>query len=549
MINNNNKSQNTTVSPIIKSESSIYLKKSELPKNISSFKNDMGYISTSALDSWLKDHSYISKNEINALIKKANLTVIDTVNKSYDDEAIGRLNNDIISVKGEIVAIKDRLNDVEAGYVTTEQAGAFAKRSDVRNLENRMNEIADSISDISIDIDTSNLATKDSIPTKVSELVNDSGFITRHQSLKDYVKNSDLPDFSQFVKFEDIDSQLPDNVATKEWVENKGYLTQHQSLSKYAKKTDIPDVSGFVKKSELPSQSLDGLASKEWVREQGYLTQHQSLSKYAKKTDIPDVSRFITLDDIDIPSIDGLASKEWVRDQGYLTQHQSLSKYAKKTDIPDTSDFIKKNEIPSVDGLASKDWVREQGYLTQHQSLSKYAKKTDLPVLDDYATQEWVLSQGFLTEGIDLGGYVKKSDLNGTLSGYVKKSELSGYVKKGSVYDKDTIDSTFLTQEDAKNVYLRKDDAAETYMKRSVVYRDFLQIEDYRGLKDASVISDTYKDKTFDEFVSVINDTGVRNGFYIVENQNVIVVKDNSIISMFHDGVPESILKWKEEFD
>ena len=93
---NNNTSQNTTVSTVVKSESSIYLKRSELPKNLSSFKNDVGYISTATLDAWLKDHSYLSKSEVNALIKKANLVVLDTVNKSYDEEAIGRLNNDII---------------------------------------------------------------------------------------------------------------------------------------------------------------------------------------------------------------------------------------------------------------------------------------------------------------------------------------------------------------------------------------------------------------------------------------------------------------------
>ena len=239
----NNTSQNTTVSTVVKSESNIYLKRSELPKNLSSFKNDVGYISTATLDAWLKDHSYLSKSEVNALIKKANLVVLDTVNKSYDEEAIGRLNNDIISIKGEIVAIKDRLSDVESGYVTTAQAGAFAKKSDVRGLSDRINEVADSINNISIDIDTSNFATKDSIPTKVSELTNDANYLTQHQSLKGYVKKTELPDFSQFVKLDDIDTQLSDSLATKEWVEGKGYLTQHQSLKGYAKKTDIPDVS------------------------------------------------------------------------------------------------------------------------------------------------------------------------------------------------------------------------------------------------------------------------------------------------------------------
>lgn len=43
------------------------------------------------------------------------------------------------------------------------------------------------------------------IPTKTSELTNDSGFLTEHQSLEGY--------------------------ATEQWVENKGYLTEHQDIS------------------------------------------------------------------------------------------------------------------------------------------------------------------------------------------------------------------------------------------------------------------------------------------------------------------------------
>lgn len=49
-------------------------------------------------------------------------------------------------------------------------------------------------------------------PTKTSELTNDSGFLTEHQSLSGY--------------------------ATEQWVEDKGYLTEHQSLSNYYTKSE-----------------------------------------------------------------------------------------------------------------------------------------------------------------------------------------------------------------------------------------------------------------------------------------------------------------------
>ena len=124
------------------SESSIYLKKSELPQNVSSFKNDAGYISSSALSTWLKEHAYISKTEITSLINKANLVVVDTVNKSADSEAINRLNQEITGIKGEIVEIKDILENINNTYVSTERIKSLATKTDIANLSDEIYEIS-----------------------------------------------------------------------------------------------------------------------------------------------------------------------------------------------------------------------------------------------------------------------------------------------------------------------------------------------------------------------------------------------------------------------
>ena len=113
------------------SESSIYLKKSELPQNVSSFKNDAGYISSSALSTWLKEHAYISKTEITSLINKANLVVVDTVNKSAYSEAINRLK---LIIEGEIAEIKTILENINKTYVSTERIKSLAKKTDIANL-------------------------------------------------------------------------------------------------------------------------------------------------------------------------------------------------------------------------------------------------------------------------------------------------------------------------------------------------------------------------------------------------------------------------------
>ena len=130
------------------------------------------------------------------------------------------------------------------------------------------------------------------IPSKTSQLENDSGFLT----------------------------QIPDEYVTETELDAKGYLTEHQSLDEYAKKSEIPDVSGFATKDDVSSveskiPSLEGYATEQWVEAKGYLTEHQSLENYALKSEIPTKTSDLT------------------NDSGYLTEHQSLAAYSTTTQV------------------------------------------------------------------------------------------------------------------------------------------------------------------------------------------------------------------------
>lgn len=102
------------------------------------------------------------------------------------------------------------------------------------------------------------------VPTKVSELENDKGYLTEHQSLEGYAKTSDLAQVAKTGSYNDLIDKptIPSTtgLATETYVDDKiaeidiptvptkvsaftndaGYLTEHQSLIEYAKKTDIP---------------------------------------------------------------------------------------------------------------------------------------------------------------------------------------------------------------------------------------------------------------------------------------------------------------------
>lgn len=81
------------------------------------------------------------------------------------------------------------------------------------------------------DVDLSGYAKTTDIPTNVSQLTNDSGYIT----------------------------SVPDEYVTEAELNSKGYLTEHQSLDGYAKTTDIPtvptNVSAFTNDANYASET------------------------------------------------------------------------------------------------------------------------------------------------------------------------------------------------------------------------------------------------------------------------------------------------------
>ena len=392
------------------SESNIYLKKSELPQNVSSFKNDVGYISSSALSTWLKEHAYISKTEITSLINKANLVVVDTVNKSADSEAINRLNQQIKVIKGEIGEIKDILENINSTYVSTERIKSLATKTDISNLSDEINEISTSLSNI----DLSNIATKDEIP-------------------------------------------ILDGYAKEDWVRRQGYLKTHQSLVGYAKKSDLP--TDYIKESDL--------------------------SEYVKASEIS----------------------------------STLNDYAKKSSL---SEYVKTS--------------------TFNNKLNSLATKADI---NGYATQEWVNEQGFLTESQDLSGFATKTELKDYVKTTSLSNTLNNYTKKSTVYTKNESDSKFLSKIDASDIYLTKTSADDQFASKQMVEREYLKIEDYRGLKSTIVINDEYKDKSLETLKGNLNK--LMNGFYIVNNDDIVVVKDHNVVNIFKDGAPQAIIEWKEE--
>ena len=378
------------------SESSIYLKKSELPQNVSSFKNDAGYISSSALSAWLKEHSYISKTEITSLINKANLVVVDTVNKSADSDAISRLN----LIEKEIVKIKDILNKISNTYVSTESINSLATKTDIAKLSDEIDEISTSLSNI----DLSNIATKDEIPIldgyAKEDWVRRQGYLKTHQSLVGYAKKSDLPtdyikesDLSEYVKASEISSTLND-------------YAKKSSLSEYVKTSTFNSkLNSLAKKSDI-----EGYATQKWVNEQGFLTKNQDLSEFATKTDLKDYVKIKSLNN----TLNGYVKKNSV-----YTQNESDSKFLSKIDASD----IYLTQTSADVKFASKEMV-ESEYLR----IEDYrGLKSTIVINDDYKEKSLEVLKGDLNKLIN-GFYI----VNHTDVVIVKDHDVANIFKDGT---------------------------------------------------------------------------------------------------------------------
>jgi hypothetical protein len=184
-----------------------YATEKDIPTNVSAFNNDAGY---------LTEHQ-----DISGKADKATTLAGYGIENAYTKEEVDAL------VDGQTSGVKSVNGKTGTVTITAQELGALTSHQDI-----------------------SGKADKSEIPTKTSDLTNDSGFLTSHQDISGKADKSEIP-----TKVSDLTNDA-------------GYLTQHQSLS--------------------------GYATEAWVRQQGYLTQHQSLANYALKSEIPTVTNDFT---------------------------------------------------------------------------------------------------------------------------------------------------------------------------------------------------------------------------------------------------------------
>lgn len=283
------------------------------------------------------------------------------------------------------------------------------------------------------------------VPTKVSELSNDAGYLTQHQDISNLATKSEVSAVENKIP---AAYELPTASATTlggvkvgsglsitngvlsatggGGVADSVEWDKVQNKPNFANVATSGDYNDLINQPTIPS--VAGLASEAYVNERVAAIKVPSLDGYAKTADLSTVATSGSYTDLvdkpTIPSVEGLASEAYVNekvaaivipevptkvselenDAGYLTTHQSLAEYAKTADLAQVAktgsynDLADKPTIPSTTGLASTKYVDDK------------VAEIVIPTVPTNVSA-FTNDAGYLTEHQSLAEYAKKTEI------------------------------------------------------------------------------------------------------------------------------------------
>ena len=321
--------------------------------------------------------------KVKARTKPSDYVYTEVEIKRYED-----LNKRIEEIEAEGVS-QEAVDNAVNRYLEENPIGDVPTK--VSELENDSNYATETYVDTAISniptVDLSKHALKSEVPTKVSQLTNDSKFITREEvpetDLSEYAKKSDIPNVSDFI------TSIPSEYITESELNAKGYSTFSGRYSDLIGKPDIPSVDGLAPVTYVDQKfnSID-LAP--------YAIKAEVAQTYAKKSDIP---------------------KDYLKEvpAEYITENELAAKdYASKTYV---ADAIAGMDIPEAASdcrtyfFDPRELVFDKGYNNTSAAVSDHVaefatkllegESVNLVIydeeLDRYLPAEFVLSNDSIT--------------------------------------------------------------------------------------------------------------------------------------------------------
>lgn len=211
-------------------------------------------------------------------------------------------------------------------------------------------------------VDRVDVLTKEDFDKAIKEIEKGSKFLTEAQANKKYALKGDIPNVSNFVSSDHLSdyalkTEIPSsetivNKAVEE-VEKKGYLTEHQSLANYVTETQLND-KGYL----TQHQDISNFATKKAVEDvEAKVTQLENRPVTSSYDDSEIKRKLKELEDR--PTTANIDTSNFVtttqlEEKHYLTAHQDISGLATKEQLDEV-----RNSQPTVDNLVTKEQLRK----------------------------------------------------------------------------------------------------------------------------------------------------------------------------------------------